>query len=244
MYALSPSQLLYIYEHNVQQSLIEHSDIMLAMALPTFTASQIDALTLGERNQHLLKIRAAVFGNHMDCISSCSDCQETIEFTLDASIWMSTIQPAHDFTFTVADKVHTFRLITGADLKLAVQQSTVTAVAETLIAQCLSTPENILPKNILKLTDLSDTDIQRLAEQLKRHDPAAELLVNLSCPACTASWQIAFDIATFLWEELVTNGKQLLQQVHCLAQAYGWDETAILKLSTKRRQYYLDQVLQ
>jgi hypothetical protein len=239
MYELSSSQLLIICEQGTQQPIIERVEMILAMALPTLTASQINALTIGERNQHLLKIRAAIFGDNIACISNCIHCQEAVEFTLDATTLITTTQPLDDFTFSIADKVHKFRLITGADLKLAMQQPTVAVVAKTLIEQCLATPENPLD-----VADLSDADIKQLAEQLKRHDPAAELLINLSCPACATSWQTAFDIAAFLWNEIVAYGKQLLQQVHCLAQAYGWDEATILELSTKRRQYYINQVMQ
>ena len=79
MHTLTPPQILTLYEQSAQLSAIQRSDILLTMALPTLTIYQIDTLTVGERNQHLLNIRAALFGNNMDCIGSCPNCQENIE---------------------------------------------------------------------------------------------------------------------------------------------------------------------
>lgn len=238
MYSLSSSELLKIWENGFKQTITERTIVILTAALPTLTLTDIHALTIGERNQHLLRIRERVFGVHIPCTSHCPHCGDAVEFTLDTEQLTTPTQPATDFVCSMAGNTYTFRLITCHDLLLAAQQPTLIAAERLLIEQCLATTESRID-----ITQLSDHDIQLLSEQLKRHDPQAELLVNLSCPVCTKSWETAFDIATFLWEEIAALAKQLLTEVHCLAQAYGWDEATVLALSQKRRQYYLSQVM-
>lgn len=239
MHTLSPSQLLQIWEKGKSLSPIERSHTLLTMALPHLTLEQINQLSVGECHQHLLNIRTTLFGNLLECLADCPECKETLEFTLDADDWTSQTEAAQDFTIQIDDKTQSFRLVTLADLKQAAQEATPAKASKILIQQCLTTPENHWDT-----IDLSDDTLEALAEQLKRHDPSAEWLVNLSCPACEASWQMSFNITAFLWDEIQTYVKELMQQIHCLAQAYGWSENTILKLSDQRRQYYLNQVLQ
>lgn len=239
MHTLSPSQLLQIWEKGKSLSPIERSHTLLTMALPHLTMEQINQLSVGECHQQLLNIRTALFGKLLDCLADCPECEETLEFTLDADDWSSQTEAAQDFTIQLHDKTCFFRLITLADLKQAAQEKTPAAAAKILIERCLTNPENHWDT-----TNLSDDTLEALAEQLKRHDPAAEWSVNLSCPACEASWQMSFNITAFLWDEIQAYAKELLQQIHCLAQAYGWNENTIFKLSDQRRQYYLNQVLQ
>ena len=73
-------------------------------------------------------------------------------------------------------------------------------------------------------------------------DPQADLEVNLTCPACGHRWAALVDVAAFLWTELKAQARRLLREVHTLALAYGWRESDILAMSSRRRQAYLDMV--
>ena len=77
---------------------------------------------------------------------------------------------------------------------------------------------------------------------MSARDPQAEVLLDLTCPACGASWQTVFDIAAYFWAELTAEAKRLLREVDALARAYGWREVDILALSPGRRQAYLELV--
>jgi hypothetical protein len=79
-----------------------------------------------------------------------------------------------------------------------------------------------------------------LAQQMAECDPQAEILLNLTCPACNHYWQILFDIVAFFWSEISVQAKRLLHEVHTLARFYGWREADILAMSAVRRQFYLD----
>ncbi|WNE94948.1 hypothetical protein PS467_06095 [Streptomyces luomodiensis] len=81
---------------------------------------------------------------------------------------------------------------------------------------------------------------RRLAEAAERADPAADVTLNVTCPACGAATRAELDIASYLWAELDHWARDLLLDVHLLATAYGWSEPQILALSPLRRRYYLE----
>jgi hypothetical protein len=73
-------------------------------------------------------------------------------------------------------------------------------------------------------------------------DPQANILLDLTCPACQERWQLGFDIGLFIWDKIENQAHRLLREVHTLARAYAWSETDILALSAARRQFYLEMV--
>ena len=90
--------------------------------------------------------------------------------------------------------------------------------------------------------ELPDDLLAALADEMSARDPQAEVLLDLTCPACGSRWQALFDIAAFFWTELAAEAKRLLREVDALARAYGWREADILALSPQRRQAYLELV--
>ena len=84
--------------------------------------------------------------------------------------------------------------------------------------------------------------VAALAERLEAADPAAEIRIDLACPACDHRWWAELDVSDFLWAELSIHARRLLLEVHALARAYGWCESDILGLSPPRRRFYLDEV--
>ena len=89
---------------------------------------------------------------------------------------------------------------------------------------------------------MPETAIAALAEYMTQYDPQADVQLNLSCPACSQSWAVMFDVVSFFWSEICVQAKRLLREVHTLARAYGWREVDILGMSTARRQFYLEMV--
>jgi hypothetical protein len=64
----------------------------------------------------------------------------------------------------------------------------------------------------------------------------------LTCPNCCNQWEGQFDIASYLWTEINTWARHMLQEVYLLARAFGWSEYAILTMSPQRRQLYLEMI--
>jgi hypothetical protein len=136
----------------------------------------------------------------------------------------------------------TFRLLNSKDLAAISQSSNLEEARQQLIRRSLikATQDGQEIKN----EQLTTTTIQILGEAIVDCDPQAELLLNLDCPNCRNAWSDQFDIVAFLWSEISTQAKSLLEEVHLLAQAYGWPEETILGMTTKRRKYYLGRIEQ
>jgi hypothetical protein len=85
---------------------------------------------------------------------------------------------------------------------------------------------------------------ERLDEQMALADPQANIMMNLSCPACAHEWETQFDIVGYLWTEIDNWARHVLQDIAALAFAFGWSESQILALSPQRRRLYLDIIRQ
>jgi hypothetical protein len=85
--------------------------------------------------------------------------------------------------------------------------------------------------------------IDRMTQALDAADPCIDVSIDLTCPACTHTWNAPFDIAAFLWDEIEVRARQLLDDVHVLAARYGWTEAEILRLSDARRSAYIERAL-
>jgi hypothetical protein len=90
------------------------------------------------------------------------------------------------------------------------------------------------------LTPLARTSI---AEALTALDPAAEILIDLTCAACGSGNQTLFDISRSLWLDICARALRLVQEVDTLARVYHWGETEILSMSEARRRLYLEMAL-
>jgi hypothetical protein len=69
----------------------------------------------------------------------------------------------------------------------------------------------------------------------------ADIELNFDCAACGHGWLDYLDIGTFFWEEFDRQAHRILNDVHRLAWAYGWDEQRILAMSSARRAAYLER---
>lgn len=90
--------------------------------------------------------------------------------------------------------------------------------------------------------DLSEAADSAIEEKIAEADPLSEIRIALDCFECGYHSTITLDILSFFWEELREQAKRLLNQVHMLARYYGWRETDILSMSSRRRQYYLEMI--
>jgi hypothetical protein len=71
----------------------------------------------------------------------------------------------------------------------------------------------------------------------------AEIQIGFNCPECGANFADALDLGSFLWSEIESASRQLFDDIHLLASAYGWTEDEVLRLSSIRREAYVRRVL-
>ena len=188
----------------------------------------LTGLPIGSRDRLLITLRATCFGPSMDCLGTCPDCDETVEFSLDTADLIAGTNGAGDAFLDWQGQQIRLRPVTSQDL-LALEASDPAEMMVQLLDRCADP----VP------TTLTDDAAAALSRALADLDPGADLQFSLTCPACTANWQSSFDIAGYLWSEIEMAARRLLLQVHALASAYGWTEAQILALSPTRRQSYL-----
>jgi hypothetical protein len=240
----SAQDLLWLWEVGQGQDALGRAMTILGAAFPEMSREALLDLGLGQQHARLLQVRQALFGPLMQCFSECPQCQERLEYTLDAAALADAGAGAAEqeaYETVIGEYTLRFRVLTCRDLA-AVRACHDVQTARAVLAQhCLLQIERAgaAPAE----PTLPEAVIVQLAEQVLARDPQAETLLNLECPTCGHGWQATLEYGTFLWAELSAQARRLLHEVDALARAYGWREADILSMSAFRRQMYLKLVI-
>ena len=84
----------------------------------------------------------------------------------------------------------------------------------------------------------------RAASILEKIAPPLAGMVRGKCPHCEQEISSWFDPGDFVLTELQQKASGVFEQVHLLAQAYGWSEATILGLPSGRRAQYAARIQQ
>ncbi len=240
MQPLDGRRLVWAWEEGRRRHPVERALTLLAAGVPDADRASLADWPLGRRDAALLALRGATLGPTLDVHARCPACGTEIEFSLDTGDIMDLHDPdAGAPTLDMDDGAGgrwRFRTPTSADLLAAARADSVESAREILTRRCLvngPTPGAEPPGDVLAA----------LPERMADADPAAEVLVDLSCPDCGHGWRADLDVAAFFWTEVDSEARRLLRDVHVLARAYGWREADILEMSASRRRIYLEMVL-
>jgi hypothetical protein len=241
--ALSSSDILKVWERGYRLHPVDRALALLGAANPNTSWEQLAHLPVGQLNDQLLSLRELTFGPRMTCYAECPQCGEGLEFEVEADR-MRTPDPgiptaASRLTFQSQGYVVRFRLPDSMDMAAAANSPDLAAARQALLKRSVISIE----REGQPVEQLPAGLEAALMEHISRADPQADLQLDLSCPACSHTWALSFDIEFFLWTEINSQAKRLLREVHSLARAYGWKEAEILSMSTKRRQSYLEMVM-
>ncbi|MDJ0717756.1 MAG: hypothetical protein QNJ54_26635 [Prochloraceae cyanobacterium] len=242
MLCLSAADIVRIWELGQDRHPLDRALLLLAFAFPEKTLTELASWSIGRRDAYLLTLRAITFGGKLNSFATCPQCQEKLEFSLNTRDIL-IIDPDRTiskdcYQFTTERLEIQFRLPNSLDLAAVMTAENETNASLQLAQRCLLQAN--LDGKAVSYQQLPATAIARLNKQLTEADSQAEILLDLTCPACDYLWQVLFDIVDFFWRELSIQAKRLLQEVHALAKVYGWQESQILGMSALRRQYYLD----
>jgi T4 bacteriophage base plate protein len=244
MRRLSAADMLQIWEIGQRQHPIDRALTLLSFALPNQPMETLVRLTIGQRDAYLLTLREITLGSKLEGFAACPHCQERLEFTLNVGD-IRVVEPiptiAPEQSLRLDDLELRFSLPNSQDLSAILGCSDLDTARHLLAQRCIHqvSRDGVL----MEKTEVSAAVLSEVSDRMAAADPQAEVLLDLTCPACQHTWQILFDIVTFFWAELGVQAKRLLQEVHTLARFYGWREADILSMSTLRRQSYLDMVI-
>lgn len=231
------SQALAAWERGTGRGAVERSLELFAIARPEAGLDTLADAALGERDGTLLELREAMFGPELNGRFSCAACGEQQEINLRVGDLKSGgRQTSARIPLASNGYALELRLLTSRDLLAAaavpfdggqtlLERSVVYALRE---GECVA------------VDSLPQTVVEDVARTLAEADPDADLKLVVTCSSCGHTARMAFDIGTFLWEEVDSWADRMLREVHMLAISYGWSERDILELSPQRRRRYLE----
>jgi hypothetical protein len=215
--------------------------LWLSASYPEISAEQLPRLTIGERDTLLLDLQERLFGPQLEGVATCPHCGERLEFSMTVSDMRAG--PART-DLTSLGSSSTQRMVLG-DYQVEFRVPT---IADT---QNVTSLEQLLERCVIQVThlgvsqkagELPQPAVEAISQQMALADPQADVQLALTCPACRQAWSVAFDIASFLWDEINSWAQRTLVEIHQLASAYGWSEAEILSVSPTRRQIYLTMI--
>jgi hypothetical protein len=194
--------------------------------------------TLQKRLQALLAITMLTHGRelllHIRCLQQ--DCGEDVELPLDLERFSQQID-SDEFTFDIDSRRITARLPNGLD-----QQQWLQSAVDSDFDMARQLIMRVEGEQLDDDWQFPESWLSSFENALERHDKLMTLEVNSNCPVCEHELKCEIDLEEQLLASLSLVQRQLLLEVHQLALVYHWSETEILKLTPKRRKFYLARI--
>jgi hypothetical protein len=212
----------------------------------------LQQLSLGDRAVLLLCARRLTFGDEIDCVLKCPQCDESLDFQLRIDQLLPPAlsdAPPRYFEETVivaSERYHVrLRVPCGADFEEVLRQPGTTAgeSVRVVLARCVewARKENdAVMRATIPLDEWPEELADHVSDRLGEFDPQAEIALQLQCPACQHHFTSSFDCGEYFFSELSARQDRRYREVHELALAYHWSEADILSMSPRKRQHYLD----
>lgn len=184
---------------------------------------------LPDVRRRLLAARCGRFGAGLDALTQCPACGETIAVALEADAVLAALAEApHAVTVRLADGEAITATVPSAHDVLDAARSE------------QDDPAALLRARVHGGT-LDPEDVELLDAALEAADPLAAG-VALRCPECDTEWAADLDPCAYAVAELAGDQRQVMDDVHALATAYGWDEATIAALPAWRRARYRERI--
>lgn len=243
MRALAAAELLLLWEEADSGRAAERALHLLSAVSVDPERARLPALTIGQRDAQLLRLRQCTFGDIMQAQTACPQCGDRLEFAVPvAELLVSCVSgdseaPVwHDYNFGAWRLC--FRLPDSTDLMAIAGHDDIAGHRGRLLARCVAEVQQ--GDKVVEINALPEEIITDIVARMESLDPCADISLTLSCPSCEAGWDAQFDILGYLWAEVSIHARRLLREVDVLARVYGWREADILALSSRRRRAYLD----
>lgn len=228
--------LLNLWEAFESQSLAAWALQVLAAAWPDVSAEHLAQLTIGQRNRRFFELYPLLFGNQLDGVPTCPNCQTQIEFTLQVSQLLLPEPASPTIDFVAGEITLNVRLPNSTDLLAIGGLSDPSESRMHILRRC------ILDGASHSVEALPSPVLESLEAAMSEADPQADMQFSLSCPDCNHQWSHSFDIVRYFGRKLTIWSQQLFTDIDLLARTYGWREADILTMSVRRRQRYIDLI--
>lgn len=237
---IAAARLLDLWEMGATQTPAERALLLVRLGRDRRDDDALAKLTLGERDRELLLLRVRWFGPDFSAVERCPSCRERLELHFAATDLLVEPNAARVPLHSTAIDGYgiRFRL---PDCRLAIAAASypdVAAAHAALLTGCLDEVRH--NGELVPAATVPPHVIAHVEDAMDKLDPQANVELGLRCMVCAHEWSVPFDIVAYLWDEVTAWSRQLLQEVHHLAAAYGWSEPEILALGPSRRARYLE----
>lgn len=240
MRPLTAAGLLRVWERGRAQRPFDRALTLLAAGLPDESPDAVADLSIGQRDAGLFELREQSMGSQLSAYAECPACKAELIFALrteELRNGPSTDVPARTGDVSRDGITVSYRLPSSRDFDGVPPTMDARALRDRLARRCVvDAQRNGRP---IEASELPAELIDAISEAMARIDPQAEIVMNLSCPACDHTWSDFFDIGSFFWREINVMAKRLLADVDALARRYGWREADILAMTPWRRHTYI-----
>lgn len=191
--------------------------------------------TLGARNRRLLLLHRTFVGGSLAAQVKCAACGMDNEFIVPADAILEMRPPAADARVRIRSKGRSlsFRLPCMTDIEAASGASSVVEVRDAVLERCRLEGDG---------NAISGAAAERLAREFEALDPAADIVVNITCSGCGSGLAASVDLAAFIVRGIDRVVDGLYREIDAIASAYGWDEPTILALPAERRRRYVEMI--
>jgi hypothetical protein len=242
MNPLSASELLNIWERGQDKNFSQRALLLLIAANPGKLPKDFAKISIGKRDANLFKLRGWIFGPNIIGLTKCPACNELIEMNINLSDIIIDQEEEPPERLSVVEKKYKveFRLPTSMDLEAVEKNEGKSENYQLLLQRCVLNASN--GGKEIDLDKLPKRVIDSVINRMEEVDPQANIQLILKCPQCSHNWLANFDIVSFFWNEIDAWARRILQEIDCLASAYGWQEKEILALSPFKRQLYFNMI--
>lgn len=238
--SLSSSELLNIWEKGQGEAPLQRALMLLAAFCKKDTPQDLARLPIGERDTLLLSLREQIFGPNFSGLATCPGCGQRLEtsFCSEEIRVEASPEPGRSLSVDIDGYLVHFRLPDTLDLMAIGGLSNLDEATRSLLGRCILNAS--YRGEEIAFDALPEMVHEAALKLMNESDPQADVQLDICCPECGHNWQAAFDILSYLWEEIDAWALRILNDVHVLAFAYGWSEADILAMSSWRRQVYLE----
>jgi hypothetical protein len=232
--------IVRICEWGQNKHALDRALVLLRAASPDTPPETLSRLPIGRRDLLLLELRALAFGPKLEVAVPCPRCRERLQLDLLVDKLRRRPPEGLGSPLEAGGYVLDYRLPDSLDLAALAHIQDAREARARLLQRCVR--EVSFQGQPAPLESVPEEVLASLAVRLAEEDPQADITFRLTCPCCAHVWLTAFDILSFFWLELEAYARQLQREVHGLAKAYGWSETAILSLSAPARRRYMELI--
>lgn len=241
----SASVVLETWDRWVGATLPERAVAILAT---TMSKENARALTVSERDRRLIELRRELVGRTLDMTFTCPKCGVENGLSVDLDSLLESLAPlpplegSYPRAFAVSADGWTVegRIPTAGDLCAVARCTTVRDGRAELIGRIIE--RAWLDGERQPAGKISPGVYDAIAAEIEAIVQDGDVQFRVSCPGCESENTADFDITSYFWTELTQIARRLLWEVHALAEAYGWSESHILAMSSRRRRMYLEML--